>query len=73
MASFHAQSIDETLERLETSSHGLSSEEAKKRAGRFGKNIIKEEKVSQLRIFLRQFNNLLIYILCRRVDRFCRD
>jgi len=63
MASFHAQSIDETLERLETSSHGLSSEEAKKRAGRFGKNIIKEEKVSQLRIFLRQFNNLLIYIL----------
>lgn len=60
---FQALEIEETFKHLETSSQGLSSEEAKKRLELYGKNVIREEKISKLRILLRQFNNVLIYIL----------
>lgn len=60
---FQAWTIEETFKHLETSSKGLSGEEVKKRLALFGKNVIQEEKISKLRIFFRQFNNILIYIL----------
>ncbi len=60
---FHALSIEETFKRLESSSKGLSSEEVKKRQKKFGKNVLIEEKTSKFKIFLRQFNSGLIYIL----------
>jgi len=61
--SFHSLSIEETFKRLETSSQGLSSEEVESRQKRFGKNLLEEKKLSKLKILLRQFNSILIYIL----------
>ena len=60
---FQAMTIEETFKCLETTSHGLINADAKKRLSLFGKNVIKDEKISKFRIFLRQFNNILIYIL----------
>jgi Ca2+-transporting ATPase len=60
---FQALTIEETFEHLGASSQGLSSKETKKRLELYGKNVIEEEKISKLRILLRQFNNILIYIL----------
>lgn len=60
---FHAQSIDDAYKHLEANGSGLSTEEAQKREKIFGKNVIKEEKTSKWKIFFRQFNNFLVYIL----------
>jgi len=43
----------------------LSSEEAKKRQVQYGKNVLPEEKtIPAVRIFLSQFTNPLVYVLC---------
>lgn len=42
---------------------GLSSSEAQKRLFEFGANSLQEKKVSQWRIFIKQFNSMIIYIL----------
>lgn len=55
--------IDEVFQRLRTSSNGLSEEEVLKRQKEFGKNVLKEEKTSVLKIFFRQFFNLVILVL----------
>jgi len=60
---FHSLSIEETFGRLESSPQGLTNEEVKTRREEFGENVIKEEKISKFKIFLSQFNNILIYIL----------
>ena len=60
---FHTLPIDETFKRLETSPQGLSDEEAIVRQRLFGKNLLKEEKVSHFTIFIRQFKSVPIYIL----------
>ncbi len=60
---FHALNIEEVLKALGTSHEGISQEEAQKRLKRFGENTIREEKTSKWKILLRQFNNVLIYIL----------
>ncbi len=59
------QSLDESqvLNVLSTSKEGLGVQEVKRRLKIFGSNTLQDENVSRLRIFLRQFNNLLIYIL----------
>ncbi len=62
-SSFHSISIEETFRKLETSSKGLTEDEAERRLKEFGKNVLKEERVSKLKIFLRQFNHILVYIL----------
>jgi Ca2+-transporting ATPase len=62
-AFFHSMSIDKIFDRLKTSHNGLTSEEAKERLNVYGKNILKEVKVSNFKIFLRQFNSILVYIL----------
>jgi P-type Ca2+ transporter type 2C len=60
---FQTLTIEETFKHLKTSAHGLSSQEVKRRIESFGKNIIAEEKINKIRIFLRQFSNILICIL----------
>lgn len=56
-------SIEETYRELGSSPHGLSSEEASKRLATYGKNVLHEQKINRWKIFFRQFNNILIYIL----------
>ena len=54
----------EALRELNTSEHGLASEEARTRLLRHGPNrLAEEERISRLRILLRQFTSPLIYIL----------
>ncbi len=61
---FYSKTIKETLKELNTSINGLSEIEAQKRLKKFGPNkIVEEKKVSLLKMFLRQFNSILIWIL----------
>lgn len=57
------KSIDEVLKLLETSIHGLTEEEVKRRLSKYGLNTIKLEEETLLRIFIRQFSSPLILIL----------
>lgn len=59
----HFLSSDLIMRTLETSSEGLTEVEAQRRLGVYGKNLIEEEKVSKITLFLRQFKNILIYVL----------
>lgn len=61
---WHSKTADEVLSFLGVGAEGLSSEEAKVRAEKFGKNEIAEgKKTSIASIFLKQFRSPLIYIL----------
>lgn len=56
--------IKEILSKFETSERGISSEEAKKRLDKFGKNKLEEEqRINKLKIFIHQLASPLIYIL----------
>ncbi|HZE20934.1 MAG TPA: HAD-IC family P-type ATPase, partial [Desulfobaccales bacterium] len=56
--------IDKILTEVDTSEHGLTETEAKKRLQQFGPNKLAEaEKISWLKILLHQFTSPLIYIL----------
>ena len=62
--SWHSLSLAAAFRSLEASSEGLSSEAAKERLKRYGKNVLPREKsYSKLKLFLSQFNSLLIFIL----------
>ncbi len=62
---FHSQEANYVLDAVKASEEGLSSKEAKKRLGRFGRNIIRSKQQKSLfRIFLEQVNNPVIYLLC---------
>lgn len=61
---WHTLTADETLEKLNSSREGLSSEEAERRLSEHGPNQLEEiYKPSKARIFLRQFENYLIIVL----------
>jgi len=61
---WHTLSADEVLATLQTSSQGLSPEEAQKRLERYGLNELSAaEHVSPWKILLSQFQNVLIVIL----------
>jgi cation-transporting P-type ATPase F len=61
---WHASTVDETLDEVQSSQNGLSSEEATRRLDRYGPNTIGEgETISLVRIFLHQLTSPLIYIL----------
>lgn len=64
-STWHSMPVNEVTKKLETNStSGLSREEVLKRTELFGKNEIPQgKKQSELKRFLLQFNNLLIYIL----------
>lgn len=61
--SWHALSIEEVLTKLGTSRRGLSGEEAQRRLREYGPNELAEKRVSPIVMFLRQFQNFLVYIL----------
>lgn len=66
--SWHALSAEEAIKKLNTSSQGLSEEEAKRRLEEYGPNEIKEaKKISPLEILLRQFKNTLVLLLVAAV------
>jgi len=61
---WHALSVQYTLKKLDSGSKGLSKQEAQRRLKKFSPNEITPPKpASLLRRFLRQFHNILIYIL----------
>ncbi|MGV8169374.1 MAG: cation-translocating P-type ATPase [Candidatus Nanoarchaeia archaeon] len=62
--SWHIKSVEETLKELKTSSKGLGEQEAQSRLKEHGLNAIaKEDKNSVLKILIRNFNSILIYVL----------
>lgn len=62
--SFWAIKANDALETLETTSEGLTEEEAAERVEIFGKNrIAEEQKIAKLKIFLSQFTSPLIFLL----------
>lgn len=61
---YHTKSPKEALEILESEITGLSDKEAKSRLEKYGPNELKEQdKQNPIFIFLKQFNNALIFIL----------
>lgn len=58
-ATFSPQTV---LQKLNTSSDGLSSSEASERLQQYGENILKKETNTALKIFAKQFKNSLIYL-----------
>ncbi len=56
-------SKEEVLKKLNTSLNGLSEKEVEKRVEEHGYNIIKKEKESVFKIFLKQFSSPLIIVL----------
>lgn len=58
-------SIDEIVEKTNSDLYtGLSEEEAKKRLSEFGENVIESgQKISALRIFFENANNIIVYLL----------
>ncbi|MFQ3308615.1 MAG: Ca2+-transporting ATPase [Candidatus Nanohaloarchaea archaeon] len=61
---WHSAEIQEVLQKLDSSKHGISDEEAEQRLERHGRNSIEEEEsVSPIKIFLSQFQDYLIYML----------
>ena len=62
--SWQADPIEDVFEELETDAYGLSTSEAEERFARYGPNEIAEGKtISPLRIFIRQYRSVLIWIL----------
>jgi len=61
--SFHALNPEECFRAVETAKVGLDQQEAEARLATFGKNQLEEEEVNRLKVFVRQFNNPLIYVL----------
>ncbi len=58
------ESIGEVFARLKSSKTGISHEDARNRLAQYGSNeLVCKKGDSKLKIFLRQFNNFLIYIL----------
>lgn len=63
MELFFAQPKEFALSKLESTVSGLTKSEAAARLLKFGKNVLEEEKINHIEIFLRQFKNPIIYIL----------
>ena len=59
----YALAKEEVFKLLNSSPNGLSSDEAEKRLKEYGLNELEEKKESKFLIFIRQFNNPLVYIL----------
>ena len=61
---WHSLPAETVLQRLDTSSSGLSAAEAAKRLAKYGQNeLVQTVKASPLRIFLGQFKDVLVIIL----------
>lgn len=61
---YYNLSVEEAFDRLSTSKDGLSTKEAEKRLSQNGPNILEEKKEDGiLKVFLKQFSDLLVIIL----------
>lgn len=61
---FWSLPVSELFERLQTTGHGLTSEEAQARLQRFGPNLLRlREKATPLNVFLDQLKSPIILIL----------
>ncbi|MBE6767094.1 MAG: cation-translocating P-type ATPase [Ruminococcaceae bacterium] len=61
---FYKKSISETMRELNSSLEGLSTEKARENLQKFGRNELREQKkAGPLKIFLKQFCDLLVIIL----------
>ncbi len=63
MIHFHTIKSDEALKKLNSNLLGLSQTEVDKRLLKYGKNLLKEEKINYFELFIRQIKNPIIYIL----------
>lgn len=64
MQNFHSMTPEEVMANLSSGPKGLSKEEAGSRLEKYGRNDIPEKKArSSIFVFLKQFNNMMIYIL----------
>ena len=64
LTKWHSLVSDELFEKLDTSADGLSISQAEERLTKYGRNeIVGEKKETRLKVFLRQFANVLIVIL----------
>ena len=64
MENYHSLTTEKVLERLETSTQGLSKDQVDERLKKFGQNILPDSKTrSPFTIFLNQFKNTMVYIL----------
>jgi len=60
----HDKTIENVFKELGTSKQGLTEKEAQSRLKKYGLNEIKQiKKISPIKIFFEQFNNVVIYIL----------
>ena len=60
----HALSSSEVLQQIQSSEHGLEPREVVERLKIYGKNEIPDPgKIAIWKIILKQFNNLMVYIL----------
>ncbi|MFH1385690.1 MAG: HAD-IC family P-type ATPase [Patescibacteria group bacterium] len=65
---WHAISLEDIFDSLNCGCEGLRDEEAAERLKKFGRNVLPQEKpYSRIRLFLRQFNSPLMYILLTTV------
>jgi Ca2+-transporting ATPase len=65
---WHAIPIEKVFDEVAGKKDGLTSSEAIKKLKEFGRNILPQEKpYSKIRLFLSQFNSLLMYILLATV------
>jgi P-type Ca2+ transporter type 2C len=62
---WHTRKTDEVIQELSSNTaNGLDEEEAKLRLSRYGFNeLVKEKGISPIRLFLKQFTNILVIIL----------
>lgn len=64
MPEWHSNSVDDTIDALDTSSDGLTEDEADQRLEEYGPNELEQgESVSPLELFIDQFRDFLIYLL----------
>ena len=60
----HSKKVEEVIKEIGSGENGLSENEVKERLKKYGPNEIKEaKKKSKLKIFLAQFNSIVVYIL----------
>jgi len=59
----HHKNPEESLRELQTSPEGLSEKEVERRLTLYGYNLLREEKESKLRVFVRQFTSPFVLIL----------
>jgi len=60
---WYQQPVEDVLKKLDTTSNGLTSTEARKRLQKYGPNELPTTKPSVLKRFFRQFNSPMVYVL----------